>query len=428
MHEPAKQKLQNPWPVFITVGVAFLLIEHSLDAQRIFQAGIASGALSQFDTARAVFQPGARRFIGAILLGLLGVWGFMNRSRMRSWHLGMYGIVFLVFVFWALCSVLWSEVPSLTLRRGITLLLLVAGADALARVSDARQLCTFVWSYCGLVILLGLGAEFLQQTFVPWEEGYRFAGTMHPNMQGVNSALFILASIGLLMNQSRHRVILLLGMGIAIMVLYLTKSRTALAALVLAIVIVWAMSRSPGKQIMVVCVGLAGFFAVLLFSDLLLPLFTDTIAMGRSDNPESLTTLTGRVPLWTQCWALAQNHILMGHGYGAFWTEDHAWEVSIEQGWPVFAGHNAYMDYLLELGIIGLGVYLALLVTGFFMSQYRSGVNADPGIRFYAQLICLFSLHGFFESVTAQRSYQTFLLLTVFISLAFYKHRKSDEA
>jgi exopolysaccharide production protein ExoQ len=79
------------------------------------------------------------------------------------------------------------------------------------------------------------------------------------------------------------------------------------------------------------------------------------------------TTLTGRVDLWRYLleeWV--RKSPLVGHGYGAAWYSSLKYQAQRALGWPFLThiGDSGFMDILLNLGWVGLGLLLAMLLLG----------------------------------------------------------------
>jgi O-antigen ligase len=71
-------------------------------------------------------------------------------------------------------------------------------------------------------------------------------------------------------------------------------------------------------------------------------------------------SLTGRIPLWQTLWPFARQRLLLGWGYAGFFNADvkemqYIWKI-IE--WKAPNAHNGYLDIMLQIGVIGLGLYL----------------------------------------------------------------------
>jgi O-antigen ligase len=73
-------------------------------------------------------------------------------------------------------------------------------------------------------------------------------------------------------------------------------------------------------------------------------------------------TLTGRVPLWENLIPIALESPLVGHGYaatfGGYFSPVH--EVWIQNRWNPSHAHNALLQIWLELGIVGVVLFLAI--------------------------------------------------------------------
>jgi exopolysaccharide production protein ExoQ len=69
------------------------------------------------------------------------------------------------------------------------------------------------------------------------------------------------------------------------------------------------------------------------------------------------TTLTGRTDIWVGLTQAAREHPLLGHGFGSFWTTEH------QEAYTIDEAHNGYLEVFLELGLIGV-----LLLSLFFVA------------------------------------------------------------
>jgi len=96
------------------------------------------------------------------------------------------------------------------------------------------------------------------------------------------------------------------------------------------------------------------------------------IAMGVASNPGGITrllgkdsTLTGRTQLWSLVWKLIRSHPWFGYGYGGFWLglQGPSAPVWRAVGWQPPNAHNGFLDLLLDLGIIGLLLFVPVILT-----------------------------------------------------------------
>lgn len=89
-----------------------------------------------------------------------------------------------------------------------------------------------------------------------------------------------------------------------------------------------------------------------------------------SANPEGLASATGRLPLWRELWERQQVNPLLGYGFGGFWLETlgPSKQTWLKLRWKPRMAHNGYLDLMLELGFVGL----MLFITGFSLTFYRA--------------------------------------------------------
>jgi O-antigen ligase len=77
---------------------------------------------------------------------------------------------------------------------------------------------------------------------------------------------------------------------------------------------------------------------------------TFSSALGRDD------TLTGRTEVWAVVLPARMQQPLLGYGFSSFWTD------ARRQLYDIPTAHNGYLDVLLELGEVGLGLYAVWLI------------------------------------------------------------------
>ena len=98
-------------------------------------------------------------------------------------------------------------------------------------------------------------------------------------------------------------------------------------------------------------------------------------------------TIEGRLRLWRQLFGFVMDRPLLGHGLGAFWQgkSGPSGEVMKQQSWYPFHAHNGFLDLWLELGLIGLAVFLL----GFIATAVSSVTTlpANPTDLFYPLLL-----------------------------------------
>ncbi|RIK85376.1 MAG: hypothetical protein DCC67_03940 [Planctomycetota bacterium] len=414
--------------VAIALGAAFWFVGHSFTESRVTQRQgslLASRVENQFAEQQKVTNIGSAA--GYLLVAAVGAACWMTAPRVAwAWRSPLMWLG-LAYLLWCVASMAWSIEPSLSLRKLAILGFMYVGAVGLASRFDLDDLAWItVLTFFGYLVV-GVAAEAACGTLRPWSNGYRFSGTCHPNDQGLQCALLVLTA-GFLTWRHRSRVWLqgaLIAAGLA--GLAMTKSRTTLAALLVAVglaaVVRW---RGPRRWI-VVCggllltclAGLAAAFSSVAARDGL----ADVAAMGRREN---IGTLSGRLPLWKQAWIEAQDRLIAGHGYGAFWRERNVLRFSKRFAWHIPHAHNAYIDHVLATGLVGLLLFLAWVITAAAAALRRAEQPGRASSYLVVSLIAFSLVHGVSESKLPGAGMAGFVLLAAIACVTL--HRPQLEA
>lgn len=122
--------------------------------------------------------------------------------------------------------------------------------------------------------------------------------------------------------------------------------------------------------------------------------------------------LTGRTELWGASLLMAQDRPLFGYGYGGFWIyggpAQAIWD-ALGSGDPsnLSYAHNGYLQILLDTGIVGLGLLLALVTSAFRKAwKYAVMVKDIWPLCFFAFM----ALHNMGEGTYAERNSLLWLL------------------
>jgi exopolysaccharide production protein ExoQ len=186
------------------------------------------------------------------------------------------------------------------------------------------------------------------------------------NGLGFNCLIFGLASVWRVVSGLQAKVrnkgqlmahLLILGM--VLWLLGKANSSTSLACFMLgsALIIFLSMAKVEKPAVVhtilasVVAAAAVGFMARDVFSYLV-------SSLGRD------TTLTGRVPLWEQLLKMNRSP-WFGTGFESFFLGERA-----ERLWSIFTwhpneAHNGYLELYLNLGIVGLGLFLFVIMVGY---------------------------------------------------------------
>ena len=116
-----------------------------------------------------------------------------------------------------------------------------------------------------------------------------------------------------------------------------------------------------------------------------------TQGVGRNEN------LTGRTEIWKAMFKEALKSPVLGTGYGAFYVGGATYDWSDISGGVIGEGHNGYLDVFLELGIVGILLYLVLIVSAFRSVVGDLASNpAESGLRL--NLLVMVLAHNITES------------------------------
>jgi O-antigen ligase len=399
----------------LTLTVAFWFVVHSIDeSKRLVQESELGAGRVQNRYAVQQKETTTTSVIGYFMIGGMGalLWlrGEPKELNWRHW-LVLCGVLF---VAWNFMSLLWTVDAMQSIRKLAILGLMLAGVLGLAARFELKDLIWIAILSITTFILAGFLAEIAYGTFRPWRRDYRFAGTCHPNDQGLQCALLvILAGFAKFAERDRpwvRRALMALGLaGLA-----LSKSRTTLVAFVAAAAIALLL-RSRGLQRWAVA---AGCVAVLCIGGILSSFITagtmsetaNIAAMGRKQH---LSSLTGRLPLWQQLWKAADDRLFMGHGMGAFWNEKNVLKYSRMLGWHIPHAHNAYLDLILQIGLIGLAVHVVWLVGTFGVGLVRYDRDHRASDLFVVSFMAFELVHSMSESKLPGSGEAGFLMLAV---------------
>lgn len=310
----------------------------------------------------------------------------------------------------------WADDAMLTFRRVGAFWLLAIGAAGVARAMRRDTLVWFVLLSGAAFIAIGLGVELMLGTFRPLASDHRFAGTLHPNAQGINCAFVVLAGLWLAtQTPGRHRFLAVSLVAVGLLFLVLTRSRTPFAALLGASLVLLVHRFRPGRRLAIaavlVNVGLAGSFA---FVNGILEVPVRWLLLGRG--AEDLATLNSRVPLWQFLGDFVTRRPLAGYGYSGFMTPEHAAEIPVMLEFGVAGAHSVYLEVLLGVGTVGLVAFLAFAMAALIQAGRPVDRGTDRAGSFLAGILVFELLMGILDATLIFPSWRIVTLI-LFASL-----------
>lgn len=343
----------------------------------------------------------ALRFLGVPLALVGGV--FIALKPLQALRLVSDHWALLLLIFWAGLSMFWSADPATTVLRTIAIIMAFFAAIGLSIYFDARALARIttiaVLIGMGLSLLLFVAGDPLAQT----EIGLRGAFT-HKNSLGQVTSIGVVLGAGLALRPG-DRWLGLLTVAVGLACLVLARSATALAACAAGVALLPAFVMLGAKQLprftkpaLIVGGGLAAIVLGMSYT-LVLEL------LGRDPS------LTNRDLIWEFTLDNWSRRPLTGFGFRAFWTAPYNLGLVHAYFYDAYdQSHNGFLQILLDLGLVGLGLFVLWLVLVFLRAP---GVIGDPDKRVWVVLWVVFLIYAMTEAIFLAPNGFTWFVVTL---------------
>lgn len=282
----------------------------------------------------------------------------------------------LLFIILAATSALWSETPSVTLRRSFAL----AGTTIVGlAIADRLRPVGVFEAIRKVVLLIAVVSLVLYVLGDP-----RALDEVHGTLRGVvisKNTLGRILAVGLItcaglayLARTRWRVCLASAAPMAV-ALALTDSAGGLLLSIIGLGAIGALGiwRSRRDRLALCTVLAAGLGIGILAFPNGISLEDVTQVSGRD------TTLTGRTEIWDESVRAAGERPLSGYGFGAFWgvggggvESDAAGSIRARLAVPVANAHSGLLDVILDLGIPG-AIVAALVLAAAARRGFQDG-------------------------------------------------------
>ncbi|MFT7642757.1 MAG: exopolysaccharide production protein ExoQ [Pirellulaceae bacterium] len=412
------------WLLILGIGVSFSVCEHTWN-----YSTLKSFQLESNEVEDQLAEGSIVRRLAIAGFGMLGIVLVLMPGKYQITLDGPLGILVVAFYVYALMSVLWADQPERSVRRLAVIVLMLAGIMAVVRHLSMRDLIMATALIGSSFIVIGIIAEIAHKTFTPWDLSYRFAGTAHPNTQGAYCAFCAIASYYAWRTSRTKISVAWLAVAVfATVFLVLTKSRSNAMGFLFGLGACWYITTDTPKRLlmtfglpMAVAGGLlfASFVGVGLIDKI------DEAASGVGRGESSITTLSGRLPLWENLVRRSTLRPCIGYGWDSFWTPERVVKVSAEEGWTVPSAHSVPIDVLLSLGLFGLFMFSAVIVLATWRCAKELVRDKKVIYGFPFTLIMFGFISGIFESGFAQPS--SFDSFTAACSIAMVAFRRREE-
>jgi exopolysaccharide production protein ExoQ len=337
--------------------------------------------------------------------------GVEMAGRVRTGAISGFLLVALLF-----CSAIWSLDPAISLRWALMYLAILGGCISVAVRIDPDAFMGRL-AVCGCLVAIACLLLFVVSPDSALSAEGDFRG-IYSQKNPLGRAMIVGALACLHCLRARHgsraRNLIML-MTISALAL-LSKSATSCLTIVVFCGIDGLLVMSRGGALARMTAILLAFLMALVLTVIMA--FPDALldALGKD------TSLTGRTDLWAAVIPYIFQHIWFGWGFFAFWLPNNpaAMEISSMLRWYVPQAHNGVLEWLINVGVIGTGIFLFLLIRTIVLS-IRSMRGPSMTIGVSALFACVaIILNGVSESVLITPSEG---LTIVFFTTGFYCER-----
>ena len=298
-----------------------------------------------------------------------------------------------------LLTALWSQYPSNSLRYGLQLTFTFVVAIVLTGRLSTASLMRMMFIVYGIGVIASI-------LFGRTGTGGVWLGVFgSKNAFAAHIAVFALIAVAVAADENSNWLLRLLGAAGAVAsapLLALAQSAGAslMVAPCIAIVLLSILSvRLSGMQrlfLIVMLTVISAAFALVVIT------MGDTLLAGILEGSGKDATLTGRTDLWATGLSYIAERPLQGLGYRSFWVTGFA---PAEELWAMFgvpsgAGfnfHNTYISNAVEIGLIGLGLQIAIMYGGAVLMAALTFARPNAPNALLLALQTLMILRSFIE-------------------------------
>ncbi len=399
------------------IVVCFWNIGHSWDASTVANAAAENYRFGDENfAADKIKQVGV---VSTIFRLLFASWGFFcfaiaPESRLRT---SSFFLSLLIAAMFLTASVFWSSNPTQTSFKLAVLFAVAIGAAGIAAKFSLREFLSIAVCVCISFSLLGIMAEISGGNFRPGSN-YRFVGTTHPNTEAIFASFLCLIARQFFskLGTSNFWGLAIFSFGMAVVLL--TKSRTTLAGLLVSLVIAQTLIVRGANRVLLILSMLALASLALAGSSMISQGSSGELGrvanLGRGDDS---STLSGRIPLWEELLVSINKKPILGHGYLAYWDSKRVEYLSERLGWEIPHGHNAFLDILLDVGIVGLLLVLLAILLAFVEAARLYTVRNQIEYAIVFGLLAYAFINGLAESTFKLPGFYFFVIATCCFSM-----------
>jgi O-antigen ligase len=400
---------------------------------RLFEDGfviIALLLLTGFELSLRVTAPGVSADEGNLLGQVINLFNcgvfffFLTLRAKRAASVASRELLLWMLLLLACCSVTWSPVPAMTLRRSVALVATTGvGLYLATRYTIGEQVRLLAKALLlAAVVSLAVIVLWPERGVYGSEGGFR--GIWYRGLYENKNVLGRLMALGAVSAvcaffESERRLFWSCGFLLCLGMLALTRSGTSIVvfAVTLGSLPVLMLLRW-NYRLALLLIGSAMAPGGLVIAWLWTNAETAFSLLGKD------TTFTGRVDIWMAVMDMIWKRPWLGYGFGGFWR---GWEgpsayVSQIAGWEVPHSHNGFLDLWLALGVWGLALFVVWFTIAFFRALAAMVHSERVGEGIWPVVYFLFTvLYNLTES-TILRPHSIFWML--FVAAVFSRPTK----
>jgi len=300
-----------------------------------------------------------------------------------------FGITLIVFF-----SIAWADSPATTFTR-VFLWLLAGGATTMLYIQESRYGDTktaFIF-LSGILLFINLGCSLLFPS-----GAFDLLGAMsgiHSSKNGLGAiaAIFTILLAGMLIQYEfyapRVRIIILIMIFVWFLFLLLSQSKSSIFFTIVIIPSLYLFQYRVRYAIYTI-------YSLVFIILCVLPIVWyltggDYFFLLANIMPPEL--FTGRGMIWSYMMTEFQDFLLLGVGYGGYWTANTRDVFDIEYSFftVLNSSHNGYIHIITNIGVIGLSLFLGLTLFK-LIKHWRRLELWELGVLIFI------SFHAFFET------------------------------
>ncbi|MEM6330602.1 MAG: O-antigen ligase family protein [Planctomycetota bacterium] len=358
-------------------------------------AGIEGEA--EFEQDVSVAYP--ERKLAFVLTAALGLYCVSTARRWFPPRIDPVMLLTVGLLLWVGATMLWSKDRGETGRELIRVGVYTFAVFALAMRFSPISICRIIVLSLSGSFAIACVWELAGGSFHPTGSDYRLTGSLHPNSLSRHALIAGIGATAFWAAGGEHRKKWLIILVAAVVVILLTKSRTSLATFLCGVGMVFFAGRPVRRLVLpaaLACTVLAaGCLAFAVGGRAINKRAANITSLGREDQSSALT---GRLPLWSLLMKESAGRHLQGAGFGAFWNVRQTERVGDKLLWYPRHAHSAYVETVLNIGVIGLAITLVLALTTLSKSFWLVNATGAVEYRIFAGIVTAGLINGLAEA------------------------------